>query len=88
LIAEVAEPLQALVKVVKGLIEFGHLIVPGSLNVLNSLGGEDNALLTLTVTVTGGPFGDAKLPLRSARNYLIDKAGKIAVDQVIFYIGA
>ena len=68
-----------------GLTAYAQPIVPGSLQMISSVGDERNALLTLTVTMAGGPFGEgATAPC--ARLYLLDDDGRIKVEQVIFYL--
>ena len=68
-----------------GLVAYAQPIVPGSLRVLASVGDERNALLLLTMTLAGGPFGaGAQAPC--ARIYLVDDNGKIKTEQVVFYL--
>jgi len=66
-----------------GLIEFAQAVVPGSLRVIASVGDERNALLMLSVEADLPPVGRMTLP--AARLYLLDEAGKIKAEQVIFY---
>ena len=69
-----------------GLIAYAQPIVPGSVRVLASTGDQHHALLTLTMTMAGGPFGSgATAPC--ARLYTLDENNKIKTEQVIFYIG-
>jgi len=65
-----------------GLIQFAQAVVPGSLRVIASVGDERNALLMLSVEANL-PVGRMTLP--GARLYLLDEAGKIKTEQVIFY---
>jgi hypothetical protein len=65
-----------------GLTQFAQAVVPGSLRVIASVGDERNALLMLTVEADL-PVGRMTLP--AARLYLLDEAGKIKVEQVVFY---
>jgi len=68
-----------------GLIAYAQPIVPGSVRILASTGDERNALLTLTMTMAGGPFGTgATAPC--ARLYVVDDDNKIKTEQVIFYV--
>jgi ketosteroid isomerase-like protein len=69
-----------------GLIAYAQPIVPGSLRVFSSVGDESNALLTLTVTMAGGPFGQG-VDAPCARLYLIED-GKIKTEKIVFYVGA
>jgi ketosteroid isomerase-like protein len=68
-----------------GLIAYAQPIKPGSLRVLGSVGDDRNALLTLTMTMAGGPFGEGtRAPC--ARLYLIED-GKIKTEKIVFYVG-
>ena len=69
----------------EGLIAFAQPIVPGSVRVLASIGDERNALLTLTMTMAGGPFG-AGATAPCARLYRLDDNNKIETEHVIFYV--
>jgi len=69
----------------QGLVAYAQPIVPGSLRVLASAGDEHNALLTLSVTMAGGPFGaGAEAPC--SRLYLVDDDGKIKTEKIVFYV--
>jgi len=61
--------------------------VPGSLRILASTGDDNNALLTLTVTMAGGPFG-AGAAAPCSRLYLIDEDGKIKTEKIVFYVAS
>ena len=68
-----------------GLTQFAQGVVPGSAHIIASVGDERNALLLLTMTMAGGPFGaGAQAPC--ARIYLVDDNGKIKTEQVVFYV--
>ena len=69
----------------EGLIAFAQPIVPGSVKVQASTGDDRNALLLLTLTMAGGPFGEGTTA-PCARLYLIDDDGKIKTEQVVFYL--
>jgi SnoaL-like domain len=68
-----------------GLIAYAQPIVPGSAKVLASTGDDDNALVLLSLTMAGGPFGDGTTA-PCARLYLIDGNRNIKAEQVIFYL--
>ena len=68
-----------------GLVAYAQPIVPGSVRVLASVGDERNALLLLTMTMAGGPFG-AGAAAPCARIYLLDDDRKIKTEQVVFYV--
>jgi hypothetical protein len=69
----------------EGLIAYAQPVLPGSVNVLASSGDSRNALLLLTLTMAGGPFG-AGTTAPCARLYLIDGNGKIKTEHVVFYL--
>jgi hypothetical protein len=68
-----------------GLMAYAQPIVPGSVRVLGSTGDDRNALLLLSLTMAGGPFGEGTTA-PCARLYLIDDSGKIKTEQVVFYL--
>ena len=68
-----------------GLIAYAQPIVPGGVTILASTGDGRNALLTLSMTMAGGPFGTgATAPC--ARLYVLDDNDKIKTEHVIFYV--
>lgn len=69
----------------EGLIAYAQPVVPGSMKVLASTGDDRNALLLLTLTMAGGPFG-VGTTAPCARLYLTDENGKIKTEQVVFYL--
>ena len=70
---------------VEGLIAYAQPIVPGSVRVLASTGDQHHALLTLTLTMAGGPIGSG-VSAPCARLYALDENNKIKTEQVIFYV--
>ena len=71
-------------KYMEGLHAYAEPIVPGSVRVLASTGDDRNALLLLTLTMAGGPFGTGTTA-PCARLYVIDN-GRIQTEQVVFYL--
>jgi len=69
----------------EGLIAYAQPIVPGSAAVLASTGDQHHSLLTLTLTMAGGPFGSG-VSAPCARLYTLDENNKIKTEQVIFYV--
>jgi len=69
----------------EGLIGYAQPVVPGSVKVLASTGDDRNALLLISLTMAGGPFG-AGTTAPCARLYLVDDNGKIKTEQVVFYL--
>ena len=68
-----------------GLETWAGAIVPGTLQVLNAVGDDRNALVTFSVEVN---FGFGPTPSAGARLYLFDDEEKIAAEQVVFYLAA
>jgi hypothetical protein len=69
----------------EGLRAYAGPIVPGSVRVLASTGDDRNALLLLSLSMAGGPFGEGTTA-PCARLYLTDDNGKIMAEQVVFYL--
>jgi SnoaL-like domain len=68
----------------RGLIEFAEAVVPGSAQVIASVGDERNSLILLTVQAALGP-GGATVTLPAARLALLDDDNKIKDEQVVFF---
>jgi ketosteroid isomerase-like protein len=68
----------------RGLIKFAGTVVPGSAQVIASVGDERNALILLTVRAALGPDG-ASVTLPLARLALLDDENKIKDEQVVFF---
>jgi hypothetical protein len=66
----------------RGLAAFAGAVVPGSAQVLASVGDERNALLMLTVEAD---FGAGPVTLPAARLYLLDEEDKIQAEQIVFF---
>lgn len=64
--------------------EFAQTVVPGSANVIASIGDDRNALLLVTGQAVFGPTGE-KVTVPAARLYLLDDDNKIQSEQVIYY---
>jgi len=69
----------------EGLINYAQPVVAGSVKELAATGDDHNALLLLTLTMAGGPFGEGTTA-PCARLYLIGENGKIKAEQVVFYL--
>jgi hypothetical protein len=67
-----------------GLKMFAQGVKPGSAKVIAATGDKHNALLLVTVRASFGP-GAPELTLPQGRLYLVDDAGKITSEKVIFY---
>jgi hypothetical protein len=69
----------------RGLIEFAQIVVPGTAQVITAWGDERRALLTLTVRVAFGPDAP-QMSLIGTRIYAFDEGGRIAEEQVVFFV--
>jgi hypothetical protein len=69
----------------QGLVAFADPIVPGSVHELGAVGDEHNALVLLDLVMAGGPFGPG-VHAPCARLYQTDSEGKIAIEQIVFYV--
>jgi hypothetical protein len=69
----------------EGLVAFADPIVPGSVQELGAVGDERNALVLLDLVMAGGPFGPG-VHAPCARLYQTDSEGKIAIEQIVFYV--
>lgn len=70
-----------------GLIEFAQAVIPGSVEILASIGDERVALVTLTVKVQFGPDAPEMI-LPGSRLYVLDEDGKIKIEHVVFFVAA
>ena len=68
-----------------GLVAFADPIVPGSVHEIGAVADERNALVLLDLEMAGGPFG-AGVHAPCARLYQTDSDGKIAIEQIVFYV--
>jgi hypothetical protein len=66
----------------RGLIPFAQGVIPGSAEVIASVGDERNALLVVTVKAD---LGAGQVTLPAARLYLLNGNDKIEAEQVIVY---
>lgn len=69
----------------QGLVAFAEPIVAGSVVERGAVGDEHNALVLLDLEMAGGPFG-AGVHAPCARLYQTDSEGKIAIEQIVFYV--
>lgn len=68
----------------RGLIEFGQAVAPGSARVIASVGDDTHALLLVTVRAAFGPNAP-EITLAGARLYLLDGNDRIKAEQVTFF---
>jgi len=66
----------------QGLVQFARTVVPGSAQVIASMGDQRNALLVMTVMAQ---MDGQKVTVPAARLYLLDDDNKIKAEQIIFY---
>jgi hypothetical protein len=69
----------------QGLIQFADGIVPGSTEVVQAVGDDKQALLTMNTKVKFGPDAP-ELDAPGARLYLFDEDGKIKIEHVVFFV--
>jgi hypothetical protein len=67
-----------------GLKMFAQAVEPGSAKVIAATGDKHNALLFVTVRASFAP-GAPAVTLPQGRLYLVDDAGKITSEKVVFY---
>jgi SnoaL-like protein len=69
----------------QGLLQSKDAVVPGSTEVVDAIGDDTQALLTVTSKVKFDPDAP-ELDARSARMYVLDNNGKIKIEHVIFLV--
>jgi SnoaL-like protein len=69
----------------QGLVQFADGVVPGSTTVVDAVGDDKQALLTVNAKVTFGP-DEPGMDAPGARMYLFDDDGKIKTEHVIFFL--
>ena len=67
----------------EGLIQYADGIVPGSTEVVEAVGDDKQALLTVNARVKYGPDAP-EMDAPAARMYVFDEDGKIKVEHVLF----
>ena len=68
-----------------GLIEFAQAVVPGSVEVLSSIGDETLAIVTMNLKVKFGPDAP-EMAAPGSRMYVFDENGKIKIEHVVFFV--
>ncbi|HYX77669.1 MAG TPA: nuclear transport factor 2 family protein [Gaiellaceae bacterium] len=68
-----------------GLIEFAQAVVPGSVELLSTIGHDTIALVSLTVRVKFGPDAP-EMMLPGSRMYVFDENGKIKIEHLVFFV--
>ena len=69
----------------QGLVQFADGVVPGSTKVVEAVGDDKQALLTVSARVKFGPDGP-EMDAPGARMYVLDDDGKITIEHVIFFL--
>jgi SnoaL-like protein len=69
----------------RGLIQFADGVVPGSTKVVEAVGDDKQALLTVSARVKFGPDAP-EMDAPGARMYVFDENGKIKIEHVIFFL--
>jgi hypothetical protein len=68
-----------------GLIEFAQAVIPGSAEIVATIGDEKQAMVTLNVRVKFGPDAP-EMTLPGSRLYPFDDDNKIKVEHVVFFV--
>jgi hypothetical protein len=68
-----------------GLIRFAEAVVPGSHEIIATIGEDKQALVTLNVRARFGPDAP-EMMLPGSRAYLFDDDDKIKVEHVVFFV--
>ena len=69
----------------QGLIQFADGVVRGSTEVVEAVGDDKQALLTVNARVKFGPDAP-EMDAPGARLYLFDEDGKIKIEHVVFFV--
>ena len=69
----------------RGLIQYADGIVPGSTEVVDAVGDDKQALLTVNTRVKYGPDAP-EMDAPAARVYVLDGGGKIKIEHVVFFL--
>jgi ketosteroid isomerase-like protein len=69
----------------QGLIQFADGIVAGSADVVDAVGDDKQALLTVNARVKYGPDAP-EMDAPAARMYVFDDDGKIKIEHVVFFL--
>ena len=69
----------------QGLTQFADGVVPGSTEVVEALGDDRQALLTVNARVRFGPDAP-EMDAPGARMYVLDEDGRIKIEHVIFFL--
>jgi len=69
----------------QGLIQYADGIVPGSVEVVEAVGDDRQALLTVHAKAKFGPDAP-EMDAPAARMYVFDENGKIKIEHVLFFL--
>jgi ketosteroid isomerase-like protein len=69
----------------QGLIQYADGIVPGSTEVVEAVGDDKQALLTVNARVKYSPDAP-EMDAPAARMYVFDEDGKIKIEHVLFFL--
>jgi len=69
----------------EGLIQYADGIVPGSTEVVEAVGDDTQALLTVNARLKYGPDAP-EMDAPGARMYVFDEDGKIKIEHAIFFL--
>jgi hypothetical protein len=69
----------------QGLIQYADGIIPGSVEVVEAVGDDRQALLTVHGKAKFGPDAP-EMDAPAARMYVFDERGKITIEHVLFFV--
>ena len=69
----------------QGLVQYADGIVPGSTEIIEAVGDDTQALLTVNARAKFGPDAP-ELDAPAARMYVFDDDGKIKIEHVVFFL--
>ncbi len=69
----------------RGLVQFADGVVPGSTEVVEAVGDDRQALLTVSARVKFGPDAP-EMDAPGARMYVFDENGQITIEHVLFLL--
>ena len=69
----------------QGLIRYADGIVPDSTEIIEAVGDDRQALLTVTARAKFGPDAP-EMDAPAARMYVLDEDGKIKIEHVVFFL--
>ena len=69
----------------EGLVQYADGVVPGSTEIVEAVGDDKQALLTVNAKARFGPDAP-EMDAPAARMYVFDEDGKIKIEHVVFFL--